>query len=133
MDASAHGVHAQGGLGCVSHPAALGSPICSGCTWAWPVQPASVDLWEVFSAPRPSSDVPAELWRQMLAAGGRAAPVAAGDVHSTSAAARLKPATYVYASDRSTAGVIEALRAGRVFASSGPSVDFWLQAGTGSV
>src|SRR5438105_2550977 len=133
MDALSHEVHAEGGLVCVSHPAALGSPICSGCTWAWPVQPASVDLWEVFSAPRPSSDIPAELWRQMLAAGGQAAPVAAGDVHSTAAAARLKPATYVYASDRSTAGVIESLRAGRIFASSGPRLDFWLQDRTGSV
>jgi hypothetical protein len=133
MDALAQDVHADGGLLCVSHPAALGSPVCSGCAWAWPVESASVDLWEVFSAPRPSSDVPAELWRQWLAAGGHAAPVAAGDVHSTSAAARLKPATYVYARDRSPAAVIDALRAGRVFASSGPRLDFWLEDRSGAI
>ncbi len=133
MDALADDVHAQGGLLCVSHPAALGSPVCSGCAWAWPVQPASVDLWEVFSAPRPSSEIPAELWRRLLARGGRAAPVAAGDVHTTSAAARLKPATYVYARERSRAGVIEALRERRVFASDGPPLDFWLQDGEGNV
>jgi PHP domain len=133
MDALADDVHAAGGLLCVSHPAALGSPICSGCTWAWPVRPASVDLWEVFSAPRPGTELPAELWRQLLAAGSRAAPVAAGDVHSISAAARLKTATYVYAIERSPAGVLEALRERRVFASAGPRLDFWLEDGAGNV
>jgi PHP domain len=133
MDALADDVHAEGGLLCVAHPAALGSPICSGCAWAWPVQPASVDLWEVFSAERPSSEIPAELWRQLVAAGGHASPVAAGDVHSTSAAARLKTATYVYASERSPAAVLEALRGGRVFASAGPRLDFWLENGAGNI
>jgi hypothetical protein len=133
MDAVADDVHAEGGLLCVAHPAALGSPICSGCAWSWPVKPASVDLWEVFSAPRPSSEIPAELWRRLLAEGGRAAPVAAGDVHSTSAAARLKTATFVYVRDRSPAGVIEALRERRVFASTGPRLDFWLQDGAGNI
>ncbi|MDQ6669501.1 MAG: CehA/McbA family metallohydrolase [Chloroflexota bacterium] len=133
MDALAADVHAQGGLLCVSHPAALGSPICSGCGWTWPVQPMSVDLWEVFSAPRPGSDISAELWQQLLVAGGHAAPVAAGDVHSTSAAARRKTATYVYARERSCAGVVEALGERRVFASPGPRLDFWLEDGSGHV
>jgi PHP domain len=133
MDALARDVHEQGGLLCVAHPASLGSPICSGCSWSWPVQPASVDLWEVFSAPRPSTEVPAELWRGLLAAGGRAAPVAAGDVHSISAAARLKTATYVFASERSPAGVLDALRQRRVFASSGPRFAFWLEDAAGNV
>jgi hypothetical protein len=133
IDALAADVHAGGGLLCVSHPAALGSPVCSGCAWAWPVQPASVDLWEVFSAPRPSTEIPVELWRQALANGGRAAPVAAGDVHSTSAAARLKSATYVYARDRTRAGVLDALRERRVFASAGARLDFWLENAAGEV
>ena len=133
MDRLAEDVHAQGGVVCVSHPAALGSPICSGCAWAWSVEPASIDLWEVFSAPRPGSDVALELWRQLLAAGGHAAPVAAGDVHSSSAAARRKPATYVYVVDSSPAGIVQALREGRVFASAGPRLDFWLQNGAGEI
>ncbi|MGI9145858.1 MAG: CehA/McbA family metallohydrolase [Chloroflexota bacterium] len=133
MDSLADDVHAQGGLLCVSHPAALGSPMCSGCAWNWAVQPRSVDLWEVFSAPRPRSEIPAELWRQLLASGGHAAPVAAGDVHSTSAAARLKIATYVYARERSPAAVIAALRERRVFASNGPRLDLWLEDSSGNV
>jgi hypothetical protein len=133
MDALAADVHSQGGVVCVSHPAAFGSPVCSGCTWAWPVQPASVDLWEVFSAPRPSTEIPAELWRQLLANGGHAAPVAAGDVHSTSAATRPRTATYVYARERTSAGVLDALRQGRVFASSGARLDFWLEDSSGAV
>lgn len=133
MDALADDVHAEGGLVCVAHPASLGSPFCSGCAWTWPVQPSSVDLWEVFSAPRPPNEVGAELWRQLLAAGGRAAPVAAGDVHSTTAAASPRTATYVYARARRAAQVIVGLRERRVFSSSGPRLDFWLQDESGNV
>src|SRR5204862_5023507 len=50
MDALAAEVHAEGGLVCVAHPAALGSPVCSGCAWEWPTSPGSIDLWAVFSA-----------------------------------------------------------------------------------
>jgi hypothetical protein len=127
MDALAEEVHADGGLLCVAHPAALGSPVCSGCTWDWPIEPGSIDLWEIFSAPRPNADVPLALWQQVLESGGRAAPVAAGDVHSVAAAARLKTATYVYARERSAAAVLDALRQRRVFASQGRRLDFWLE------
>jgi hypothetical protein len=127
MDALAKDVHAQGGLVCVAHPAALGSPVCSGCAWEWSMQPGSMDLWEIFSAPRPNADVALALWQQVLANGGHAAPIAAGDVHSVSAAARPKTATYVYARERSASAVLDALRERRVFASSGPRLDFWLE------
>jgi hypothetical protein len=133
MDALAAEVHADGGLLCVAHPAAFGSPLCSGCTWDWPVQPGSVDLWEVASAPRANSEVSLALWRQHIAAGGRAAPVAAGDVHSISAAAKNKAATYVYVRERTASGVVEGLRQRRVFASAGPRLDFWLEDDAGSV
>jgi hypothetical protein len=133
LDALAAEVHAAGGLVCVAHPAALGSPVCSGCAWEWPLSPASVDLWEVFSASRPNAEVPLALWRQVLTAGGGAAPVAAGDVHSIAAAARPKIATHVYARQRSADGVLEALRARRLFASAGERLDFWLERENGEV
>jgi PHP domain-containing protein len=133
MDALANEIHADGGLLCVAHPAARGSPVCSGCAWEWPVQPASVDLWEISSAPRPNYEVSLELWRQLIAVGGHAAPVAAGDVHSTSAAAQQKVSTYVYVRERSPAGVVEGLRERRVFASVGPQLDFWLEDDEGNI
>jgi len=133
IDALADDVHAEGGLLCVAHPAALGSPVCSGCAWGWPVQPTSVDLWEVASAPRPNFEVALALWSKLLAAGAPAAPVAAGDVHSTSAAAHHKVSTYVYVRERSAAGVIEGLRQRRVFASAGPRLDFWLEDDSGNL
>jgi hypothetical protein len=77
--------------------------------------------------------VAVELWRQLLAAGGRAAPVAAGDVHSTTAAAGPRTATFVYARARGAAQVMVALRERRVFASSGPRLDFWLQDQSGNI
>jgi hypothetical protein len=70
--------------------------------------------------------VPLALWQQVLAAGGLVAPVGAGDVHSTMAAARPKTATHVYVRQRTAADVLEALRQQRVFASPGARLDFWL-------
>jgi hypothetical protein len=133
MDALADDVHLDGGLLCVAHPAALGSPVCSGCAWEWSIQPGSIDLWEIFSAPRPNADVSLALWQQVLERGGHPAPIAAGDVHSVSAAARPKIATYVYAHERSASAVLDALRERRVFASSGPRLDFWLENHAGLV
>jgi PHP domain len=133
MDHLAAKVRAEGGLLSVAHPAALGSPVCSGCAWEWPIEPASVDLWEVFSAPRPEAEVPLALWRDMLRRGARVAPLAAGDTHSRAAAARQRPATYVYARERSGAGVLEGLRQHRVFASSGEALGLVLERDGGEV
>jgi hypothetical protein len=133
MDALAADVHAEGGVLSVAHPARLGSPICSGCAWEWSVEPASIDGMEVFSTARPRTAVPLALWRDRLAHGSQVAPFAAGDVHSTAAAAEPRPATCVYASSRSTAGLLDGLRARRLFASVGPRLDFWLDGPDGQV
>jgi PHP domain-containing protein len=133
MDALAADVHAADGVLSVAHPAALGSPVCSGCAWEWPIEPDSVDLWEVLNGARLSSAVPLELWRQLLARGARVGPVGAGDVHSTSAAASARPATLVYSRDRSSGGVLDALRARRLIASMGPRLDLWLEHPDGRV
>jgi hypothetical protein len=126
-------VHADGGLLCLAHPAALGSPVCSGCAWEWPIEPGAADLWEVFSAPRPNVSVAAALWQQRLGAGERLGPVAAGDVHSRAAAAASRVATYVMATERSETAVLDALRQRRMFTSAGPRLDFWLSEPSGRV
>jgi len=131
MDALSDEVHAQGGIMSVAHPASLGSPVCSGCNWQWPIEARSVDLWEVVSAARLGTDVPIALWRQMLERGGRIAPVAAGDVHSVTAASARRPATYALVRERSADGVLEALRARRVYASTGVALELWLDGGNG--
>ena len=127
MDQLAASIRAEGGLLSVAHPAALGSPVCSGCAWEWAIDPGSVDLWEVFSAPRPQAEVPLALWRDMLLRGGRLAPAAAGDVHSRAAAAQQRPATYVYVRERSCAGILEALARHRVVASTGEALELVLE------
>lgn len=127
MDALAAEVRADGGVLSVAHAAALGSPICSGCGWDWPIEPASVDLWEIFNSPGAEVELDLALWRQLLERGGTIAPAAAGDVHSKAEAARRRPATYVYARERSPAGVLDALRHRRVVASVGAPLEFWLE------
>jgi hypothetical protein len=117
----------------VAHAAHLGSPVCSGCAWEWPIEPSSVDYWEILTAARMLADVPVGLWRQLLAARAYVAPTGAGDVHSESAAASQRAATYVYARERTADGVMDALRARRVFASEGQQLDFWLENGNGDI
>src|SRR5207248_2049905 len=130
IDAFARDVHAQGGLFTIAHPLRLGSPLCSGCTWEWPVAPRSVDLWEVFSGGSPPDgepEVSLRFWQRLLAAGGHVAPVAAGDVHSFLAASAPRAATYVYAARHEPWAILTALRARRLFASRGPLLDVWLE------
>jgi hypothetical protein len=132
MNHLARAVHQAGGLVCVAHPTRLGSPLCSGCAWEWPLDPTLIDGWEVFSAPQPRAphpEVALALWRQQLGAGARCMPLAAGDVHSVGAASAERPATYAYVAERTPQGVLDALRARRVFASRGTRLDFWLEAG----
>jgi hypothetical protein len=107
--------------------------VCSGCTWEWKVDPTAIDLWEIFSAPRPHTGAPLALWRQSLAGGGCIAPVAAGDVHSVEAAARSRHATYVYVDHPTADGVLDGLRRRRLFASLESRLDFWLEAADGRV
>lgn len=127
MDALARDVHAEGGVLSVAHPAHLGSPVCSGCAWDWPIEPDSVDLWEVLTAARMFAEAPLELMRQLLACGARIAPAGAGDVHAESAAAAARAATYVFTRQRSPEAVLDGLRQRRLFASKGPRLDFWLE------
>ncbi len=134
MDAFAADVHAQDGLLTVAHPARLGSPVCTGCAWEWPVRPDAVDLWEVFSGGSPSEaelELALTFWQRLLLAGGRAGPVAAGDVHSAAAAAAPRAATYVYTPSPAPMAILAALRERRLFASRGPLIDFWLEAEDG--
>ena len=128
MDAVADEVHAAGGLVCIAHPAALGSPVCSGCAWEWPIAPHNIDLWEIFNAGRPHVDLPYALWRRGVSRGSRAAPIAAGDVHSAAAARAPRPATYVYVQRRTPEAVLDALRQRRLYSSSGAPLGFWLDA-----
>ncbi|MBV9359578.1 MAG: CehA/McbA family metallohydrolase [Chloroflexi bacterium] len=133
IDALAADVHAQGGVLCVCHPVAFGSPYCSGCAWEWPIAPESIDLWEVFSSTRagnPYTDLALLAWEHQLRRGSHAAPVAAGDVHSARAAAAARAATYVYTRQRSPEAALDGLRQRRLFASAGPRVDLWLEHGS---
>jgi PHP domain-containing protein len=133
MDALAGEVHAEGGVLSVAHAAHIGSPVCSGCAWEWPIEPSSVDYWEILTAARMLADVPVALWRQLLGAGAHVAPAGAGDVHAESAAASERAATYVYARERTAEAVMDGLRAKRVFASEGEPLEFWLENGRGDI
>jgi hypothetical protein len=133
MDALATDVHRAGGVLNVAHPADRGSPLCSGCAWDWPVQPAAIDGWEIFNGSRGHTGVPLALWRGLLRRGGGIAPLAGGDVHSTAAASAPRAATFVYVEQRTAEGVLDALRRRRVSVSRGMRLDFWAEHADGRI
>jgi hypothetical protein len=133
MDALAREVHDEGGVLSVAHAAHIGSPVCSGCAWEWPIEPNAIDFWEILTAARLQADVPLELWRQQVAVGGRIAAFGAGDVHSEAAAAATRAATHVYVRERTPEALMDGLRSRRVYVSEGAALEFWLEHPDGRV
>ncbi|MFZ5924509.1 MAG: CehA/McbA family metallohydrolase [Bacillota bacterium] len=128
-------VHRQGGILSIAHPFSIGYPVCAGCEWEYENTDLSVvDLMEVWSGPWSSRIIWNVLalrwWDEMLCRGHRVTGVAARDVHKREELFRRETAdTYVWARSLSQAGIMEGLKAGRVFMSSGPVLDFSLRTG----
>ncbi len=126
----AEDVKRQGGLFCVAHANILGDPICPGCRWVDDrLQAASVDLLEVWHGDYEHEAIGniknRLLWQALLREGYRVVAVAGGDLHDLFEK-RSMPGTaftMVYAESDARGHLIEGLRRGNVYVSSGPTVD----------
>ncbi len=130
--------HRRGGLFSIAHPFSVGYPVCAGCEWEYEgTDLRAVDLVEVWSGPW-AARVMCNLlalrwWDEMLCRGYRVTGVAARDVHRRADLGQKDTAdTYVWARSLAPADILEGLRAGRVWLSSGPELSFSMQAEGGS-
>jgi hypothetical protein len=122
--------HDQGALISINHPSAFGDPWCGGCHWDFAlVDYATINAIEVWNGrwrmPESDNNGALAFWTDLLDAGFRPTAVSGTDSHSAEEDEYIAlPMNHVYADDRSEASVLEGIRRGRVFLSSGPIVTF---------
>ncbi len=130
-------VKAQGALFTLTHPFNLGDPICTGCRWMTPeLDRSQVDLVEIWhrrwtgdSAHNPAARA---LWDELWQQGHRPTAIAVRDWHSGQHEDDLPgplPTTVVFAQSTAPSDLLEGLRAGRVYVTRGPAIDFTLTDG----
>jgi hypothetical protein len=125
MNDVARDVRAAGGVLVVAHPDAPPDPICTGCQWTHadfdPALADAVEVWGgLWDGPEERNQGCLELWRRWLDAGHRLAATGATDAHRHEDWQGAVPLTYVLAEDLRPGSILEALRAGRTYVSSGP-------------
>jgi hypothetical protein len=127
----ADALRADGGVFQVNHPAEGSTDFPHDTDWAYlyDVQPDTVEVWNIsrlWQPPLPSgssNDDAIRYWEGWLDRGAKVGATGGSDNHwrSTFAAQGVgQPTTWVFARERTTAGVLEGLRAGRTFISHQP-------------
>ncbi|HEY7970004.1 MAG TPA: CehA/McbA family metallohydrolase [Candidatus Limnocylindrales bacterium] len=122
--------HRQNALISINHPAAFGDPWCVGCHWDFAlVDYSTIDAIEVWNGrwaiPETANDSAVDLWTDLLDAGLRPTAISGTDSHSAEEDEYVAlPMNHVHADDRSEAAILEGIRRGHVFLSSGPIVSF---------
>lgn len=122
---AAWAVRVAGGLFCVNHPFA-GSLGWRYHEFDWTL----ADLMEVYHHQEgPHNALALGLWDEQLRQGRRIVGVAGTDSHHPRQGRHALGlcATYVHAPELSEAGILAGLRAGRVYASLGPTLEFWAE------
>ena len=120
----------QNAIAVINHPSAFGNPWCAGCHWDFAqVDYARLDGIEVWNGrwaePETDNAGALALWTDLLDAGLRPTATAGTDSHSAEEDRYPAiPYTYVHAADDSEGSILDGIRRGRVFLSSGPSLTF---------
>jgi hypothetical protein len=127
IDDVARDVRAAGGVMIVAHPDAPPDPLCTGCQWTHadfaPSLADAVEVWGgLWDGAEERNQGCLDLWRRWLNAGHRLAATGATDAHRHEDWQGAVPLTYVMAEDLSLDAILDGLRAGRTYVSSGPFV-----------
>jgi len=136
MNDVARDVRAADGVFVVAHPDAPPDDVCTGCRWTHddfdPALAHAVEVWGgLWDGPEERNLGCLRLWRRWLNAGHRLTATGATDAHRPQDWAGPVPLTYVYADGASPAPILDALRAGRTYVSSGPRLEIRAVAGGG--
>jgi predicted metal-dependent phosphoesterase TrpH len=136
MNDVAREVRAAGGILVVAHPDAPPDEVCTGCRWTHddfdPALAHAVEVWGgLWDGPEERNPGCLELWRRWLNAGHRLTATGATDAHRHEDWVGPVPLTYVHAEGASLPDVLEALRQGRTYVSSGPRLEIRAAGGDG--
>lgn len=124
----ARSVHDAGSFLVIAHPDAPSDDVCTGCRWTHhdfdPGLADAVEVWGgLWNGLEERNQGCLDLWRDWLNAGRRLTATGATDAHRPEDWEGAVPITYVQADDAGLPSVLEALRAGRTYVSSGPSLE----------
>jgi hypothetical protein len=119
----------------IAHPQSLGDPYCTGCNWRYPeMMPGAAQLVEVWNGPwggDSNNEMALALWYDWLNQGLRLVATAGTDTHGNDDYTHRPGFSVIYADELSEAALLRAVRAGRLYLSSGPTVRFSAQNGAG--
>lgn len=119
---------AAGGLFIIAHPACPGDPVCTGCMWEYAdVMPGPAQVVEVWNEHWDSGSNNAgsvALWYDWLNQGYKLAATVGTDIHGAPPADREYAFDNVYAEALTEKAILEAVRRGHNYLSSGPVLAF---------
>jgi hypothetical protein len=121
-------VEAAGGMFVIAHPFAPGDPICTGCRWDYddlmPGTARMVEIWNEHWDSGNQNDEAVQLWYSWLNQGIRIFAEVGTDIHGVPDPALEFGFNVVYAREYSEAAILDAVRHGHSYVSSGPVLDF---------
>ncbi len=134
IESIADQVRARGFLFSLAHPFQMGDPVCTGCRWPGRDPPPDrFDLMEVWTGRWTDRRLEIEramtLWDQWWDRGLAPVAVAARDWHGPAEEHGRIARTVVAAADRGERAVLDALRRGAVYMTTGPWIDLRLHLG----
>jgi hypothetical protein len=120
-------VEAAGGLFVIAHPAVAGDPYCTGCHWEYlDMMPGPARLVEVCNewyTSNSNNEGALELWYRWLNEGRRIFATVGTDIHGPIEPAPEFMFNVVYAKEFSESAILDGVRHGHAYLSSGPRLD----------
>jgi len=126
----------KGALLSVAHPECIGDPICTGCRWDYPnFCWGTADIMEVWagswSERRAENIKTLKKWENLLNQGLKVIAVSGSDIHQLGSYKKDYGRTYVWAKSKTREGIMEGLKKGKVYITSGPKINFQLMTDKG--
>ncbi|MFQ3634113.1 CehA/McbA family metallohydrolase [Roseiflexus sp.] len=120
-------IEKEGGLFVIAHPLAPGDPYCTGCDWRYvemmPGTARAVEVWNGLWNGDSNNEAALALWYEWLNWGLRITATAGTDAHGPAPAAARPGFNVVYAPRREEGAILRAISHGRLFLSSGPTLE----------
>jgi hypothetical protein len=120
--------YAAGQVFIIAHPQSNGDPGCTGCAWRFgDMMPGNARLVEIWNGPwagDSNNEASLALWYDWLNQGYRLAATAGSDTHSQRSYANKPGFNVIHATALTEAALLDALLAGHLYLSAGPTVTF---------
>jgi hypothetical protein len=125
----------NGALFIIAHPHSVGDPYCTGCDWQytdmWPGNARCVEIWNGPWDGDSGNEQALKTWYEWLNQGYRMVGTAGTDIHGPLNYDPAPGFNIVYAQERSEIEILNAIRHGHVYLSSGPRLTFTAQSASG--